>query len=62
MVSVLVYESPCSTEGLKVVCVPFAGTVRGQNKRLSIECRFQDRYINAIIIIIIIIVIKVNLV
>jgi len=24
----------------------------GQNNRLSIECRFQDRYLNAIIIII----------
>jgi len=29
---------------------------KGQNKRFSIECRFQDRYINAIIIIIIIII------
>jgi len=26
--------------------------VSGQNKRPSIECRFQDRYINAIIVII----------
>jgi hypothetical protein len=45
--------SVSSMEGLKMICVAYCRycNVSGQNERLSFECRFQDRYIKAIIII-----------